>query len=49
MIEEIDELNDLMSFFEDRALIEENKKLSKLLVKAGVKIREHQWTESEAS
>ena len=46
---ELDELNDLLSSFEERAIEEENKKLSKLLVKRGIKIREYQWTELEAS
>lgn len=43
------EAEELALFFEDRALIEENKKLSKLLIKKGIKIREHKWTELEAS
>ncbi|MFH2028787.1 MAG: hypothetical protein ABIJ08_06625 [Nanoarchaeota archaeon] len=49
MIEEIEELNDLMSHFENEALIEQNKVLSRLLIRNGVKIREHKWTELEAS
>ena len=46
MIEEMDEL---VSFFENEALIEENRKLMKLLIKNGIRIREHKWTELEAS
>lgn len=49
MIEEVDELNEIVSFFEDKALSEEGRKISKLLFKRGIKIREHQWTELEAS
>ena len=49
MIEELEELNDLVDFFENEALVEENKKVSKLLMKRGIKIREHKWTELEAS
>ena len=49
MIEELNELNELVTFFEEKALAEENQKLSKILIKRGVRLREHQWTELEAS
>ena len=44
MKEELDELRDLLTSFEEKALIEEGKKMSKLLMKHGIKIREHQYT-----
>ncbi len=43
------ELSELASYFEETALIEEGKKMCRLLAKKGVKIREHKWTELEAS
>jgi len=49
MIEEVEDLNELMSFFEDQALQEEITKISRLLFKKGIKIREHKLTELEAS
>jgi len=49
MIEEMEEYNELTSFFEDQALEEEITKISRLLFKRGIKIREHKLTELEAS
>jgi hypothetical protein len=46
---DIEELNELLSSFEDKAIEEENKRLFKILNKRGIKIREHLLTESEAS
>ncbi len=49
MIEEMEEYNELASFFEDKALEEETIRISRLLFKKGIKIREHKLTELEAS
>ena len=45
----IDELDELTDYFEETALVEESEKMSRLLVKKGIKIRIHKWTELEAS
>ena len=44
-----EELEELLSYFEDKELLKENEKITKLLIKQGIKLREYRWRELEAS
>jgi len=46
---EREEIEELLTYFEDKELLKENEKMTKLLIKQGIKLREHRWTELEAS
>ena len=44
-----EELEEILSYFEDKELLRDNEKITKLLIKQGVKLREFRWSEVEAS
>ncbi len=44
-----EELDELLSYFEDKELLKDNEKITRLLIKQGVKLREYRWSELEAS
>lgn len=44
-----EELDELLSYFEDKELLKDNERMTKLLIKQGIKLREYRWRELEAS
>jgi len=44
-----EELEELLSYFEDKEMLKDNEKITKLLIKQGIKLRAHRWRELEAS
>jgi hypothetical protein len=44
-----EELEELLSYFEDKEMLKDNEKITKLLIKQGIKLREYRWRELEAS
>jgi len=45
----MNEMEELLDYFEDNELLKENQRITKLLVKQGIKLREYKWQELEAS